>query len=99
MTRRSRRGSWPCSTIWARGPPERRCRTSTSCLECRRRRGLSEMYRPPAYAIDDIATLHKAIRARVFATIAAIVEGAVRFAYAPVVLDAETGKRGGVRFH
>jgi transcriptional regulator len=57
------------------------------------------MYRPPAYAIDDIATLHTAIRTRVFATVAAIVDGAVRFAYAPVVLDAEAGTCGGVRFH
>jgi transcriptional regulator len=60
---------------------------------------LSEMYRPPAYAIDDIAILHTTIRTRVFATIAAIVEGAVRFAYAPVALDTDAGTRGGVRFH
>jgi transcriptional regulator len=57
------------------------------------------MYRPGAFAIDDIPVLHDVIRQRVFATIAAIVGGAVTFAYAPVILDAENGARGGIRFH
>ena len=54
------------------------------------------MYRPPAFASDDRAALHAAIRARVFATIAVTIDGALALAYAPVVLDAE---RNGVRFH
>jgi transcriptional regulator len=57
------------------------------------------MYRPGAFAIDDTAVLHGVIRERVFATIVAIVGGAVTFAYAPVILDAENGPRGGVRYH
>ncbi len=54
------------------------------------------MYRPPAFAVDDKDLLHAAIRARVFATIAAVTDGAVALAYAPVVLDAS---RNAVRFH
>jgi transcriptional regulator len=57
------------------------------------------MYRPGAFAIDDIPVLHDVIRQRVFATIAAIVDGAVTFAYAPVILDASNGARGGIRYH
>jgi transcriptional regulator len=57
------------------------------------------MYRPPAYAVDDIARLHPAIRARRFATIAAVIDGNIQFAYAPMVLDAECGALGAVRFH
>ena len=57
------------------------------------------MYRPPAFATDDIAALHEAIRARVFATVACVVDGAIAFAYAPVVLDADAGSHGTVRFH
>ena len=52
------------------------------------------MYRPSAFAVDDPAVLHGVIRDRVFATIAAIMDGGIRFAYAPVVLDGN-----GVRFH
>jgi len=57
------------------------------------------MYRPGAFAVDDIPVLHDVIRQRVFATIAAIVDGAVTFAYAPVILDASNGARGGIRYH
>jgi transcriptional regulator len=57
------------------------------------------MYRPAAYVRDDVALLHNVIRERSFATIAAVMNGAVHFAYAPVVLDALSGPRGGVRFH
>ena len=57
------------------------------------------MYRPPAFATNDIAALHEAIRARVFATVACVVDGAIAFAYAPVVLDADAGSHGTVRFH
>jgi transcriptional regulator len=57
------------------------------------------MYRPGAFAVDDVAILHDVMRRRVFATVAAIVNGAVQFAYAPVVIDADNGPRGGARFH
>jgi transcriptional regulator len=53
------------------------------------------MYRPPHFAIDDRDALHAFIRAHPFATIAAMHDGAVQFAYAPVVLD----ELGTVRFH
>jgi transcriptional regulator len=57
------------------------------------------MYRPRAYAIDDPEFLHAAIRARRFGTIAAVLGGAVQFAYAPVALDTGGGPRGRIRFH
>ncbi len=57
------------------------------------------MYRPPAFVVDDVVILHDVIRRRVFVTIAAAVEGVVQFAYAPVVLDAQDGPRGAIRFH
>jgi transcriptional regulator len=57
------------------------------------------MYRPGAFAIDDIPVLHSVFRQRVFATIAAIVGGAVTFAYAPTVLDPKNGSCGAIRFH
>jgi len=56
------------------------------------------MYRPSAFAVDDVAVLHEVIRKRVFATLAAVVNGEVAFAYAPVVLDAGSGT-GTIRFH
>lgn len=56
------------------------------------------MYRPSAFAVDDIAILQDVIRKRVFATLAAVVGGRLAFAYAPVVLDAGSGK-GAIRFH
>lgn len=57
------------------------------------------MYRPGAYVVDDAAVLHDVIRARVFGTVAAVIDGAVQFAYAPVLLDAENGPLGGIRYH
>jgi transcriptional regulator len=57
------------------------------------------MYRPSAFAIDDVQVLHEVVRARVFATVAAIRDDAVQFAYAPVLADAGNGPRGGIRFH
>jgi transcriptional regulator len=57
------------------------------------------MYRPSAFAMDDVAVLHGVLRERVFATVAAGRDGAVQFAYAPVVVDAQNGPLGGVRFH
>ena len=58
------------------------------------------MYRPRNFAIDDLETLHAAIRARVFMTLAILHEGRIAFAYAPVILDVgETGSMGAIRFH
>ena len=57
------------------------------------------MYRPPAFATNDIAALHDAIRTRVFATIACTIDGTIALAYAPVVLDADDGPLGSVRVH
>jgi transcriptional regulator len=57
------------------------------------------MYSPSAFVVDDVAVLHDVIRKRVFVTLAVAMEGTVRFAYAPVVLDAAAGPRGGIRFH
>ncbi|MGN6147905.1 MAG: FMN-binding negative transcriptional regulator, partial [Rhizomicrobium sp.] len=56
------------------------------------------MYRPSAFAVDDVAVLHEVIRKRVFATLASVVDGEVAVAYAPVVLDAGAGM-GSIRFH
>lgn len=53
------------------------------------------MYRPATFAIDDVETLHAFVRAHPFATLAAVVDGAVQFAYAPVVIGAD----GAARFH
>ncbi|HEY3776510.1 MAG TPA: FMN-binding negative transcriptional regulator [Rhizomicrobium sp.] len=57
------------------------------------------MYRPRAYAIDDVAVLHHVIRERSFATIAAVVDGDVQFAYAPMLVDSAPAPYGSVRFH
>lgn len=57
------------------------------------------MYRPVAFAEDDLAVLHDLIRARNFAILAGVVGGSVQFAYAPVVHDAHCGPKGAVRFH
>ena len=57
------------------------------------------MYRPSAYAIDDVAALHAVIREHSFATVGAIAQGKQRFAYAPVVVDAFPVPRGALRFH
>ncbi len=57
------------------------------------------MYRPPAYAVDDLAMLHAAIRKRQFGIIAAVLDGRLHFAYAPVAVDSGVGRCGGVRFH
>ncbi len=52
------------------------------------------MYRPRASAVDDGDVLREILSRRVFVTLAAISDGALRFAYAPVVVDED-----GVRFH
>ena len=57
------------------------------------------MYRPPAFAVDDLTWLHAAIRTFPLATVAMAKDGLVRFAYAPVVLDTSHGNLGTLRFH
>jgi transcriptional regulator len=56
------------------------------------------MYRPPQNAVDDPKVLHDAIAAYPFAAIVGVVDGNLRFAYAPVVAD-RVGKLGRARFH
>jgi transcriptional regulator len=55
------------------------------------------MYRPRAFVEDDVAVLRDFIRERAFATVAMTINGAVHFAYTPVVLDGEG--LGRLRFH
>jgi len=50
------------------------------------------MFRPHAFAVDDPALLREVLRNRVFATLATVQDGALRFSYAPVVVD-ETALR------
>jgi transcriptional regulator len=57
------------------------------------------MYRPSAFAVDDIGILHDVLRTRPFITLAAISGGAIAFAYAPVIVDTDNGAKGGIRFH
>ena len=57
------------------------------------------MYNPPLHAIRDVAWMHDFIRCNAFATFAAIIEGAVHFAYVPVVLDEHPAPLGTVHFH
>lgn len=56
------------------------------------------MYRPKAFAVDEVEALHAAIRARVLATLAVIEGDTIHFAYAPVVVDA-CRPFGRLRFH
>ncbi len=57
------------------------------------------MYRPKPFVVDDVATLHRFMQARTFATLAAAIDGAACFAYAPMVLDADDEQFGTLRFH
>jgi len=57
------------------------------------------MYNPPHFAISDSAWAHDFIRHNAFATLAAVIDGAVHFAYAPLVLDKEPAALGTVYFH
>lgn len=52
------------------------------------------MYRPRAFVMDDRAVLLAVMREHPFATIAAVKDGAVQFAYAPMMVDED-----GLRFH
>ena len=57
------------------------------------------MYVPAHFALPDVAAIHAFMRTHAFALVAGHVGGALEFAYAPLVLDAEPRPRGGVRFH
>src|SRR5271168_5197680 len=57
------------------------------------------MHRPRAFVVDDIEILHGVIRKRVFATLAAVIDGEIQFAYAPVILEPGDGALGGIRYH
>jgi transcriptional regulator len=57
------------------------------------------MYNPPHFAVSDVAWAHDFIRQNAFATWAAVIDGAVHFAYAPLVLDREPAPLGTVYFH
>jgi len=57
------------------------------------------MYRPSAFVVDDISVLHTVIRERVFATFAISTDEGIKFAYTPVILDADEGGFGMLRFH
>jgi transcriptional regulator len=57
------------------------------------------MYRPAAFAVDDVQALHAVMRERAFATLARVRGNNVEFAYAPIVLDAAAGPNGTIRFH
>ncbi len=57
------------------------------------------MYRPPAFVTDDLAALHDVIRARVFATVACIIDNTIVLAYAPMLLNQSDGAYGSVQFH
>jgi len=57
------------------------------------------MYNPPHFAVSDVAWMHDFVRRNAFATIAAVIDGAVHFAYAPLVLDQSPAPLGKVFFH
>jgi len=57
------------------------------------------MYRPAAYAIDDVPLLQRVLHERRFATLAALLQGELHFAYAPVIVDAKPSPFGALRFH
>jgi transcriptional regulator len=56
------------------------------------------MYRPSAFAVDDVEGIHEFIAQHPFATIVRVVKSEAQFAFTPVVLN-RNGKRGGIRFH
>jgi transcriptional regulator len=57
------------------------------------------MYNPPHFAESDIGWMHDFIRRNAFATFAAIIDGAVHFAYVPAVLDEHPSPLGAIHFH
>jgi transcriptional regulator len=57
------------------------------------------MYNPPHFTVSDTAWMHDFIARNAFATIATVIEGAVHFGYAPLVLDRTPAPFGTVYFH
>ena len=57
------------------------------------------MYNPPHFAVSDFARVQDFIRQNAFATLAAVIDGAIHFGYVPVILDPQKAKLGGVHFH
>jgi transcriptional regulator len=57
------------------------------------------MYNPPHFSISDIGWMHEFIVHNPFATIATVIDGAVHFAYAPLVFDRTPAPLGTVYFH
>lgn len=57
------------------------------------------MYNPPHFTISDTAWMHDFIGRNAFATLATAVDGAVHFAYAPVLLEKTPAPLGTVYFH
>lgn len=57
------------------------------------------MYVPRHFSRDDIAVAHDLIRTNVFATLITEVSGRLDATHVPVVLDAQRGEFGSLRFH
>jgi transcriptional regulator len=57
------------------------------------------MYVPRHFSQDDTAVAHDLIRSNVFATLVTEVSGRLDATHVPVVLDAERGALGSLRFH
>jgi transcriptional regulator len=57
------------------------------------------MYNPPLHTVSDIAWMHDFITRNAFATIATAIDGAVHFAYAPLVLERTPDQLGTAYFH
>jgi transcriptional regulator len=57
------------------------------------------MYNPPHFSVSDTEWMHDFIVRNPFATIASVIDGAVHFAYAPLVLDREPAALGTAYFH
>ena len=57
------------------------------------------MYNPPHFSVSDVGWMHDFIVRNPFATIAAAIDGAVHFAYAPLVFDRVPTPLGTAYFH
>ncbi len=57
------------------------------------------MYNPPHFTVSDIGWMHDFIQRNAFATLSTVIDGAVHFAYAPLVFERDPAPRGTVYFH
>ena len=57
------------------------------------------MYRPPAFRVDDQATLHAFMTAHSFATLVTVREGALTATHLPLILDPAQGAQGALYGH